>query len=136
MHLLRAVRAVCRSSTSARFISQHANAGLLNGSTDEFYSRELAFPTDLDPLKHGVFWDTVQQDAAEAGVSAEVYVAQLSTKLNAWCKSDEMHDREDLLAQMRTIIELQGSLALVIGGKSSGKSALMKSLELMCNDGA
>jgi hypothetical protein len=136
MLVVRPARAICRGSIRMQFISQHANVGLLNGSTDKFYSRKLDFATDLAPFNAHVFWDIVQQDAAEAGVSAEVYVAQLSKKMNEWCASDEIHDREDLLAEIKTIISLHGSLVFLLGGKDSGKSALMKALQRMCNDGA
>lgn len=109
-------------------------SGLVNGaSCDLFYSRKLK-NRDADLIREeGFLWKAVQDDAVARGVSPDDYLNNIASRCVAYLNDvGKLCPRNELEAAMRSILtSTSGKFSLFIGGKSVGKSFLIKK---MCRD--
>lgn len=109
----------------------NSSAGLLSGisnvSVNDSYSRHI------DPLRAaamvkdtGYLYRAAELDAIEMQITANEYISCVSYSLMVYINKRKLYDREDLLAALIKIINSKGRFALVLGGKSTGKSLAMK----------
>ena len=121
-------------------------AGLVNcRSCSQFYTQELR-PEDVQVLlasgkSENSLWAMAQLDAEEKGVSPDDYLASVHKKLLHFCEkrengSREVWDRKQLLEAIRSALATSGQFAMLLGGKSCGKSTVLKSVAGVTNDGA
>jgi len=105
--------------------------GLLNGidvTSAEYYTSSLKMDSDEDVawlFQLGLLWDAASKDASERNVTTHEYVNDVLDAINEFQASDEVHDREDFYAFLDLIKRSNGSLRLVLGGKSVGKSLVL-----------
>lgn len=109
-------------------------SGLVNGaSCDVFYSRKLK-NHDADLIREqGFLWKAVQDDAVARGVSPDDYLNGIVSRSDAYLDDvGKLCPRNELEAALRSILtSTRGAFSLFIGGKSVGKSFLIKK---MCRD--
>ena len=109
-------------------------SGLVNGaSCDVFYSRKLK-NHDADLIREqGFLWKAVQDDAVARGVSPDDYLNGIASRSDAYLDDvGKLCPRNELEAALRSILtSTRGAFSLFIGGKSVGKSFLIKK---MCRD--
>ena len=110
--------------------------GLLNGGTNGFYTSSLfKDDDDLDGFKEnlkiyterGGFWRVAERCAERNGTETEAYVAEIYRKAREFIKSNELEDRDELLAQIRHACTSEG-ISMLLGGKSTGKSFIAESV--------
>ena len=113
-------------------------AGLVNSrSCGEFYTQELR-PEDVQVLlasgkSENSLWAMAQLDAEEKGVSPDDYLASVHKKLLHFCEkrengSREVWDRKQLLEAIRSALATSGQFAMLLGGKSCGKSTVLRNV--------
>ena len=114
-------------------------AGLVNSrSCGEFYTQKLR-PEDVQVLlasgkSEKSFWAMAQLDAEEKGVSPDDYLASVHKELVDFCErkledgSREVWDREQLLEAVRSALATSGQFAMLLGGKSCGKSTVLRNV--------
>jgi len=82
--------------------------------------------------KGDIFWRALSADHPN-GTQEEHHkvLSEIAAKGDAFVKSSEVWDREELVSQLRAIVssETGGSLCLVLGGKSLGKSLILHYLQ-------
>ena len=109
-------------------------SGLVNGaSCDVFYSRKLK-NHDADLIREqGFLWKAVQDDAVARGVSPDDYLNGIVSRSDAYLDDvGKLCPRNELEAALRSILtSTRGAFSLFMGGKTVGKSFLIKK---MCRD--
>lgn len=109
-------------------------SGLVNGaSCDVFYSRKLK-NRDADLIREeGFLWKAVRDDAVARGVSPDEYLNGIASRRGAYLNDvGKLCPRPELEAAMRSILtSTEGAFSLFIGGKSVGKSFLIRKI---CRD--
>jgi len=108
-------------------------SGLVNGaSCDVFYSRKLK-NRDADLMREkGFLWKAVQDDAVARGVSPDDYLIGIKSSRETYFKEEKLCPRPELDAALRSILtSTEGEFSLFIGGKSVGKSFLIRNI---CRD--
>ena len=126
-----------------RLSTARTPAGLVNSrSCGEFYTQELR-PEDVQVLlasgkSEKSLWAMAQLDAEEKGVSPDDYLASVHKKLLHFKKkredgSREVWDREQLLEALRSALATTGQFAMLLGGKSCGKSTVLRNVAGVTN---
>ena len=109
-------------------------SGLVNGaSCDVFYSRKLK-KSDAELIREeGFLWKAAQDDAVARGVTPDDYMNDIASRSVAYQNDvGKLCQRNELEGAMRSILtSTKGQFCLLIGGKSVGKSFLIKK---MCRD--
>jgi hypothetical protein len=106
--------------------------GLLTGidvESAEYFSSELATKTTADVQwlwEPGVLWEAATKDANEQNVSTGDYLDRVSRALEDFQHSGEVHDREVFYQFLERVHKSKGNLLLVLGGKSVGKSLVLR----------
>jgi hypothetical protein len=107
--------------------------GLINNidvRSADYYTPCLAMNSSADLVwcsKPGLFWEAVVADAEEKKTPPEEYLTQVVTALAIYRKSKKVHDREGMYSFLRGVESGSfGNLKLVLGGKSVGKSLVLK----------
>jgi hypothetical protein len=131
----------CRDSSSRSFDTTCSavmtrskyDLGLLTGIDDatsaEYYSSKLVVNSTDDVqwlLKLGLLWDAATKDAAMKDISTIDYVKNVKDALKKFRKSGQVHDREDFYQFLEKVYETEGCFLLVLGGKSVGKSLVLR----------
>ncbi len=124
-----APRCPCRTFSS---FSTTFPLGLTNASaTDAHWATalDLASPLLLRRDCTADFMDAARADAeALGGVSVQAHLAGASAACDAFLRSGEVHDREETRAELQGLLEREGQLALLLGGKNVGKSLMLREL--------
>lgn len=102
----------------------------INVRTADYYTPCLPMNSSADLAwctTPGLFWKAVVADAEEKKTSPEVYLTQVVSALAIYRKSKKVHDREGMYSFLRGVEGGSfGNLKLVLGGKSIGKSLVLK----------
>ena len=131
------------------------------GATHRFYTQSLDLAAPLLQRGSGDFMAAARADARERlGLGAEgstpplsaaqrsavegsarQHIASASAACSAFLRSDVVHDREEITAALvEGVFKRQGQMALLLGGKSVGKSQLLAGLarrtDIVGGDGA
>ena len=127
-----------------RLSSAKTPAGLVNSrSCGDFYTQQLR-PEDVHVLlasgeSEKSLWVMAQLDAEEKGVSPDDYLASVHKELLHFCErkredgSREVWDREQLLEALRSALATTGQFAMLLGGKSCGKSTVLRNVAGVTN---
>lgn len=118
-------------------------AGLVNSrSCGEFYTQDLR-PEDLHILlasdkSEKSLWAMAQLDAEAKGVTTDDYLASVLKELLHFYEkredgSQEVWDREQLLEALRSALATTGQFAMLLGGKSCGKSTVLRNVSGVTN---
>jgi hypothetical protein len=134
-------RGHCRSLSSHSFDAGQSclaattgndDLGLLTGidvETAEYYSSKLKMDS-LDDVQWlvepGHLWEAATKDAKAQGNTTDVYLKRMKHALAEFQKSGEVHDREDFYQFLEKVNTSQGKFLLVLGGKSVGKSLVLR----------
>eukprot|EP00965_Chrysotila_dentata_P017064 566801-Pleurochrysis_carterae.AAC.1 len=103
--------------------------GLLSTADDKFYACRLT-GEDVDFFtRFGAFWDAAEADAAKHEfASPELYLKHVIERRKAFFKESTVWDRDNLQETLRNLLSDTGVFALFVGGKSVGKTLLLKEI--------
>lgn len=111
--------------------------GALIGPTsdDLHYAKRLDLKQSASMLtEEGFLWSAAVADAAKLGQRPETYLAHVDDTVQHVIRRNVLHDREASTADIREVLSGEGELGLVLGGKSVGKSFLLRTLAKQQND--
>eukprot|EP00439_Symbiodinium_sp_Y106_P000320 s14644_g1.t1 len=124
--------------------NQHWPYGLVDAEGSEFYARQLDGNFFADVKNSDLFLQALKEDAGEKQVDADAHLktedagekqvdadAHLKTvRLNAkkFMQGSTIVDRESFIQSLTDAIFEDGLLTLVLGGKSVGKSTVIRSV--------
>lgn len=101
-------------------------------ATDAYYSCNLNRNEAARVLEEPAFlWSAAEADAAVAHRSVDEYMRSVNKQADSFMRSESLHDREGARDQLRYLFngeQGKGTLALVLGSKSVGKTFLMRKL--------
>jgi hypothetical protein len=106
-------------------------SGLLSGvedvTTAEYYSTAMEIPATIKFLNdEGKLFKAALEDSRNSGVPVEVYLKNIKDTANIWMNEDNVCDRALLIAKINDILLQNGRFVCLLGGKSTGKSLLMR----------
>lgn len=118
--------------SAVRFSSRTSFAGGLIGpsSTDKYYAKTL----DLQEagklfMEPGFLWSAAEADAVAKNIEVKVYIEQLLEQSQRYFHTDELHDRGEYGETMRFELSThKGAFVLLLGGRSFGKTFVMRKL--------
>mmetsp|Transcript_5657 Transcript_5657/g.9967 ORF Transcript_5657/g.9967 Transcript_5657/m.9967 type:complete len:650 (-) Transcript_5657:180-2129(-) len=117
------------------------NLGLLRNvdvTQDKYYALDLEVKSkdDLAWLRQpGLAWEAAEKDAAELNLpGAAEYINSVRSAIRMFAKTGIVHDREDLYTFLNDTAS-DASFALLLGGKSVGKSLILKDFVTRANKG-
>ena len=84
-----------------------------NGDTDWFQ-------------REGLLWEAATLDAAAKAKTPDENTANVAEAMLEFASSGEVHDREEFYSFLDRVKNGQGNFLLVLGGKSVGKSLILK----------
>ena len=131
------INALANSKCSVRSISRISWRGALIGPTsdDKHFARLLNLKESAAMLtEKGFLWSAAVADATTLGLSPEAYLSRVDEHVRSFLRRDVLHDREATLSDIREVWRGEGQLGLVLGGKSVGKSFLLRMLAEQEND--
>ena len=105
---------------------------MLSGATDEFFTTNLNIANaaklilDSDTLFRGA----IARDVQSAGTDAGTYLREMDMKATQYLEKDDICGRAAIIGNIKDVILEQGSLTFVTGGRSVGKSKIMKNYRL------
>jgi hypothetical protein len=104
--------------------------GLLRGvnvASAKYYAAKVSL--EAEDIKwfseSGLLWKAAEKDAGLRGITTKKYLEELIVNFQNFFSSGKIHDREDLIDQVDSAMKQIGSVTLVVGGKSVGKSLVM-----------
>ena len=111
--------------------------GLLNGivniTEEKYYSSKLDFTDAANIMDSDMIYKAAAKDYEDFQKKAENknkdlqnYLYNIENKIDTFVKGNEVWDREDLKSSLDIIYEKKGSFAFLLGGKSTGKSLVLK----------
>lgn len=121
------LRCSCRSSSTTIFPTTFPY-GLTNSSTTSAH-----FTTALDMTKPLLLRNSAEDfmTAARADAGSEpvgAWLAKASLKCETYLRTGEVYDRQEIRGELLGVLEKEGQMALFMGGKSVGKSLLLREL--------
>jgi hypothetical protein len=106
------------------------NGGLLGPSaTDMHYAKKLDLQEAAELVtKRGLLWAAAEADvnASDGAESVDEYLRRVKWSAAAFLDRDELHGRDGVMSILRELLSEKGQLVLVLGGKSLGKSLLLR----------
>lgn len=113
-----------------RSFSTADHHGLINSTaTDMYYAQKLDLPGDLRGFTQpGLMWDALQEDAKVLNISPEVHLSQIKSSAEKFLREDGVYNREELLGTLHEALSDEGTFTLLLGGKSVGKSMVLRSV--------
>ena len=109
---------------------------LINGvdlTNDEVYAAELGSVASIVNATEGDFWEAATRDALTRQISTEEYLQLVETRLQKFRQSAHVTDRDLATIRLKKYTELQ-DVHILLGGKSTGKTKLLKKLCLKYGD--
>ena len=105
-------------------------SGLIGTSSDDdYYARHLDFPADLKGFtESGLMWAAAKADAQALEITPEEYMNSVETSIGQFISGGGLFDRDALLKSLRKELNARGTFTLLLGGKSVGKSLILRSL--------
>jgi hypothetical protein len=103
--------------------------GLTNDSaTNAHFSTQLDMRAPLLLRRDGEadFMQAAEVDARHLRMSVQSYLLAASTKCAQFSRSREVHDRADTFGALTDVLQGDGQFVLFLGGKSVGKSLLLR----------
>jgi hypothetical protein len=111
------------------------DGGLLSGirtediSTMSFYAPNINIATAKNLMKgRKALYDIAALAAKKENLSTSEYLSKIAKSVKTYMLSDDFHDRESLIDSLREICNEAGKFVCLLGGKSTGKSTLLKKL--------
>ncbi|KAL1526457.1 hypothetical protein AB1Y20_015168 [Prymnesium parvum] len=103
-------------------------------SCPKYYTRRLTEP-DLAILKQGVLMDAARCDAKSMRfASTDDYLHSINVAMKSFFLSRELCDRECMTSTLVDTLAEEGSLCMLLGGKSYGKTLLLDSIDGLLTD--
>ena len=110
--------------------------GTGNNPDDFFYSEAIDMSKEglawLDTS--GLMWKAAAKDAAQRNVSVQEYVEDIKIHIRRFAVSDKVYDRKRLLKALDDAFSEPGQFSLLLGGKSVGKSLVLRYLQKRYNN--
>jgi len=79
-------------------------------------------------ITRGTFWNAAEEDALKLNLSAEQYLKKVEENILLFRKEETVYDRDELMVMLREVVKGKGKFALLLGGKSVGKSHILRAL--------
>lgn len=120
-----------------RSISRISWRGALIGPTsdDTHFARLLNLKESAAMLtERGFLWSAAVADATTLGLSPEVYLSRVDRTVQSFLRRNVLHDRDAISSDIQEVWRGEGQLGLVLGGKSVGKSFLLRMLAEQQNE--
>ena len=113
--------------------NQHWPYGLVDAEVSEFYARQLDGNFFADVKNSDLFLQALKEDAGEKQVDADAHLNSIDQKATQFMKGEpneprKIVDRESFIDNLTDAISRDGKLTLVLGGKSVGKSTVIRSV--------
>jgi hypothetical protein len=122
------------TTTDGTSVPRVHSLGLLRGvdtTVDNLYADEIDMSKEgLAWLSQpGRMWEAAKKDAAEmkVPVAVEEYIQGVEANIETFVSSGIVYDREELFRYLDEAFTSTGTFALLLGGKSVGKSTILKS---------
>jgi hypothetical protein len=126
-----------QSCLAATPTSDDTVGGLLAGidvESAEYFSSKLVMNSEDDVqwlLEPGRLWEAATKDAQARGdISTEDYLESMECALEEFQEPGTVHDREAFFQFLKQVYESKGNFFLVLGGKSVGKSLVLRGFAL------
>ena len=103
---------------------------MLSGASDQFFTTNLNIANaaklilDSDTLFRGA----IARDVQSAGTDAGTYLRDVRIQASQYLKADDICGRAAIIGNIKDVILKKGSLTFITGGRSVGKSKIMKSI--------
>jgi chromosomal replication initiation ATPase DnaA len=115
--------------------------GLLRGVVDTDVDSSRFYADTIDTSREGLawldesglMWKAAVKDANEKGVPVEEYMANIDDNIEKFALSDTIYGRKELLGALRDAFNDEGQFVLLLGGKSVGKSYVLRNLRNQYN---
>jgi hypothetical protein len=138
------LRATSRSSTNIPNeklqSSPHIYYGLLSGLPDvssaNYYSRDL-------PIKHAAefvrknryLYDIIETECQSDPQKIDKRLEEIENEMDKFMEQNKVWDRKDLLQGLDDVARKKGNFVCLLGGKSTGKSLVLKEFSTQENKG-
>ena len=108
--------------------NQHWPYGLVDAEGSEFYARQLDGNFFADVKNSDLFLQALKEDAGEKQVDADAHLKTVRLNAKKFMQGSTIVDRESFIQSLTDAIFEDGLLTLVLGGKSVGKSTVIRSV--------
>ena len=114
-------------TSSITRIVRRFSVGLINStSSPTSFATTLNFDDDIKQFtKPCLMWNALQKDASAKKLEPEDHLNKVRQEAKEFFRGD-LFDREQLVKGLDKILLAEGSFALVLGGKSTGKSVVLR----------
>ena len=102
--------------------------GLVGDEKSEFYARQLDGDFFADVKNSSFFLEVLEADAREKQVDADVHLKTVRLNAQKFMQGNTIVDRKAFTQNLTDAIFEDGLLTLVLGGKSIGKSRVIRSV--------
>jgi hypothetical protein len=99
-------------------------------SDDKYYAKQLDITAKglLTFTQRGSMWAAAVADAEERRITTEEYMSSITNYSSVYMSLNELWDRDELVDHLRCQLKKKGSFTMLLGGKNTGKSMVLKSL--------
>ena len=110
--------------------NQHWPYGLVDAEGSKFYARQLNGDFFSDVKNSSFFLQALREDAQEKQVDADAFLQSISNMADAFMAEEprQIIDRLPFIEAVKGAIRSKGKLTLILGGKSVGKSTIIRSV--------
>ena len=110
--------------------NQHWPYGLVDAEGSKFYARQLNGDFFADVKNSSFFLQALKEDAREKQVDADAFLQSISNMADAFMAEEprQIIDRLPFIEAVKGAIRSKGKLTLILGGKSVGKSTVIRSV--------
>ena len=110
--------------------NQHWPYGLVDAEGSKFYARQLNGDFFADVKNSSFFLQALKEDAREKQVDADAFLQSISNMADAFMAEEprQIIDRLPFIEAVKGAIRSKGKLTLILGGKSVGKSTIIRSV--------
>ena len=121
----------CHQLPSTRLQLVPTHSGLLEGISDVssalFYSQKIYLPQAAALVKNKSWlYEIVKADCENDEKAIDKYLFDIKDRMKCFMDKNEVFDREDLKRGLNYITEVKGNFACLLGGKSTGKTLVLK----------
>ena len=112
-------------------ISSYTPRGLIGGNaTEHFYNTELKLKDGFEMVQESsLFFECAKQDASKENLSVKDYLKRCADNAKGYIYSEDVYDREETKNFLKFATSNKGSFMCFLGGKSVGKSLLLRDLQ-------
>ena len=105
--------------------------GLLNISSAKYYSTNAPIHESAELVKNNrLLYDIIERECESDQSRIDEYLENMESNMDAFMEKNTVWDRKELLRGLDDIARKKGNFVCLLGGKSTGKSLVLKEFSL------